>query len=118
MAMFQVHFWALPNSGSGSSFMSPEFQATLKGNEIADAFKRALVEISRIYLRFVALANGSGLHVAEVGYGSKVYLRHESTNGGYLHSHKSTYPGGSKQQQMTCYPFRGGELHLWISGGS
>ncbi|KAJ3050811.1 hypothetical protein HK097_008188 [Rhizophlyctis rosea] len=82
MAMFQVHFWALPNSGSGSSFMSPEFQATLKGNEIAATIK-------------------------QVGYGSKVYFRHEATNGGYLHSHKSTYPGGSKQQQMTCYPFRG-----------
>ncbi|KAJ3041920.1 hypothetical protein HDV00_008429 [Rhizophlyctis rosea] len=81
MAAFQVHFWALPNQGSGSSFMSPEFQATLKGSEIADAVK-------------------------EVGYGSIVYFRHEATNGGYLHSHKSTYPGGSKQQQITLYPFR------------
>jgi dolichyl-phosphate-mannose-protein mannosyltransferase len=36
-----------------------------------------------------------------------VYLRHDGSNGGYLHSHKSDYQTGSKQQQITCYPFRG-----------
>ncbi|KAJ3283856.1 hypothetical protein HK104_010186 [Borealophlyctis nickersoniae] len=81
MILFQVHFTVLSRAGSGSGFMSPEFQSTLKGNEIADTLK-------------------------DVAYGSKVYLRHHATNGGYLHSHKSTYPTGSKQQQITLYPFR------------
>ncbi|KAJ3107977.1 hypothetical protein HDU97_002557 [Phlyctochytrium planicorne] len=79
--LFQVHFWALPNTGSGSGFMSPEFQATLKGNEIGDTPER-------------------------VAYGSTIYLRHDATSGGYLHSHTSFYPTGSKQQQITLYPFR------------
>ncbi|KAJ3188078.1 hypothetical protein HK101_009220 [Irineochytrium annulatum] len=79
--LFQIHFWALPNTGGGSGFMSPEFQSTLKGNEIRDT-------------------------PADVAYGSKVYIRHDATSGGYLHSHKSFYPTGSKQQQITLYPFR------------
>ncbi|KAJ3329484.1 hypothetical protein HDU76_007829 [Blyttiomyces sp. JEL0837] len=79
--LFQVHFWVLPNAGSGSGFMSAEFQSTLKGNEIDDTF-------------------------ADLAMGSKIYLRHAATNGGYLHSHKHNYETGSKQQQITCYPFR------------
>ncbi|KAJ3408619.1 hypothetical protein HDV05_004931 [Chytridiales sp. JEL 0842] len=81
MALFQVHFIVLPNKGTGSNFMSPVFQATLKGNEISDTY-------------------------ADVAYGSKIFLRHEATTGGYLHSHEHNYPTGSKQQQITCYPFR------------
>ncbi len=38
MALFEVHFLVLHNKGTGSNFMSPVFQATLKGNEIADTF--------------------------------------------------------------------------------
>ncbi|KAI8808004.1 Dolichyl-phosphate-mannose-protein mannosyltransferase-domain-containing protein [Cladochytrium replicatum] len=79
--MFQIHFSVLPNNGSGNGFMSPEFQATLNGNAVTDTFK-------------------------DVSFGSKVMLRHGATNGGYLHSHNHFYPGGSKQQQVTCYPFR------------
>lgn len=98
MVIFEIHFLILSNSGSGSGFMSAEFQSTLKGNEIASTY-------------------------LDVGYYSKVYLRHSiycillfgnlivfdvvGTNGGYLHSHPSTYPVGSKQQQITLYPFRG-----------
>ncbi|TPX35203.1 dolichyl-phosphate-mannose---protein mannosyltransferase [Synchytrium endobioticum] len=80
-ALFAVHFLALPNTGSGAGFMSPEFQSTLRGNEIKDCY-------------------------ADVAYGAKVYIRHEATNGGWLHSHKHYYPTGSKQQQITLYPFR------------
>ncbi|KAJ3092386.1 hypothetical protein HK102_007992 [Quaeritorhiza haematococci] len=36
--LFQLHFMVLSNTGSGSGFMSPEFQATLKGNEVDDTF--------------------------------------------------------------------------------
>ena len=38
--------------------------------------------------------------------GSRVYIRHHGSNGGFLHSHKHNYPGGSKQQQITLYPFK------------
>ena len=41
-----------------------------------------------------------------MAYGSKVYLRHDATAGGFLHSHLQYYPAGSKQQQITCYGFR------------
>ncbi|KAI8848349.1 hypothetical protein BC829DRAFT_394251, partial [Chytridium lagenaria] len=68
--LFQVHFWALPNSGSD-----------FEGNEIGDTFR-------------------------DIAYGSVIYLRHDATSGGYLHSHNSFYPSGSKQQQITLYPFR------------
>ncbi|ORY53429.1 PMT-domain-containing protein [Rhizoclosmatium globosum] len=79
--LFQIHFWALPNKGGGSGFMRPEFQSTLRGHEIEDTFE-------------------------DVAYMSKIHLRHHATNGGYLHSHKHDYPTGSKQQQMTVYPFK------------
>ncbi|KAJ3208121.1 hypothetical protein HDU82_002908 [Entophlyctis luteolus] len=79
--LFQVHFWALPNSGSGTGFMSPEFQSTLKGRAVSDTFE-------------------------DVAFGSIVHIRHHETNGGYLHSHKHNYPEGSKQQQITVYPFK------------
>ncbi|KAI8611964.1 Dolichyl-phosphate-mannose-protein mannosyltransferase-domain-containing protein [Chytriomyces sp. MP71] len=79
--LFQVHFWALPNKGGGSGFMSPEFQSTLRGNEIPNTY-------------------------SDVAFGSKIHIRHHATNGGYLHSHAHDYPDGSKQQQMTVYPFK------------
>ncbi|KAJ3403483.1 hypothetical protein HDU80_004092 [Chytriomyces hyalinus] len=79
--LFQVHFWALPNKGGGSGFMSPEFQSTLHGNEIPSTFE-------------------------DIAFGSVIHLRHHATNGGYLHSHAHDYPSGSKQQQMTVYPFK------------
>ncbi|KAI9353454.1 hypothetical protein BDR26DRAFT_910527 [Obelidium mucronatum] len=80
LCLIFVHFWALPNKGGGSGFMSPEFQMTLKGNGIKDTY-------------------------VDVGYGSVITMRHHATSGGYLHSHAFAYPGGSKQQQVTCYPF-------------
>ncbi|RDB20321.1 Dolichyl-phosphate-mannose--protein mannosyltransferase 1 [Hypsizygus marmoreus] len=81
MAMFQIHFLILENSGDGDGFMSSEFQHTLGGRGMADTF-------------------------ADVGVGSQVTIRHVNTQGGYLHSHAHTYPGGSKQQQITLYPHR------------
>ncbi|GLB33233.1 hypothetical protein LshimejAT787_0101175 [Lyophyllum shimeji] len=81
MAMFQIHFLILENSGDGDGFMSSEFQHTLGGRGMADTY-------------------------ADVAVGSQVTLRHVNTQGGYLHSHVHTYPGGSKQQQITLYPHR------------
>ncbi|KIR54376.1 dolichyl-phosphate-mannose-protein mannosyltransferase [Cryptococcus gattii Ru294] len=81
MLMFKIHFWILNESGDGDGFMSSEFQHTLQGHGMADTF-------------------------ADVGFGSKVSIRHVNTQGGYLHSHPHPYPGGSKQQQITLYPHR------------
>ncbi|KAH9989401.1 Dolichyl-phosphate-mannose-protein mannosyltransferase-domain-containing protein [Russula compacta] len=79
MAMFQIHFLVLENSGEGDGFMSAEFQHSLGGRGMADTY-------------------------ADVAFGSKVTIRHINTQGGYLHSHAHTYPSGSQQQQVTLYP--------------
>ncbi|KAG6811963.1 hypothetical protein H0H92_005067 [Tricholoma furcatifolium] len=81
MIMFQIHFAILENSGDGDGFMSSEFQHTLGRRSMADTY-------------------------ADIAVGSKVTIRHVNTQGGYLHSHLDTYPGGSKQQQVTLYPHR------------
>ncbi|KAI9467856.1 glycosyltransferase family 39 protein [Zychaea mexicana] len=90
MAMFAVHFYSLPNSGEGDAFMSPEFQQTLAGSN------------SRM-----------GDTPLDIAYGSKVWIRHEGTRGGYLHSHPHDYPTGSGQQQITLYPHKD-ENNWWI----
>lgn len=72
MMMFQIHFLILENSGDGDGFMSSEFQHTLGGRGMVDTY-------------------------ADVGVGSQVTIRHLNTQGGYLHSHVHTYPGGSKR---------------------
>ncbi|ORX54545.1 PMT-domain-containing protein [Hesseltinella vesiculosa] len=77
--MFAIHFHCLPNSGEGDGFMSAEFQQTLAGHSMKDT-------------------------PIDIAYGSKVYIRHIATRGGYLHSHPHNYPWGSKQQQVTLYP--------------
>jgi dolichyl-phosphate-mannose--protein O-mannosyl transferase len=38
MAMFQIHFLILENSGDGDGFMSPEFQHTLGGRTMEDTY--------------------------------------------------------------------------------
>lgn len=35
--------------------------------------------------------------IADIAYGATVTIRHVNTQGGYLHSHNSVYPGGSKR---------------------
>ncbi|KAF7721838.1 hypothetical protein EC973_004074 [Apophysomyces ossiformis] len=85
---FYLHFLSLPLSGDGDSHMSAAFQHGLKGREISDS-------------------------PLDVSYGSRVVIRHIATNGGYLHSHPQVYEGGSKQQQITLYPFRD-DNNWWI----
>ncbi|THH13087.1 hypothetical protein EW146_g7086, partial [Bondarzewia mesenterica] len=79
MAMFEIHFLVLENSGEGDGFMSAEFQHTLGGHSMEDTY-------------------------ADVALGSQITIRHVNTQGGYLHSHAHNYPGGSQQQQITLYP--------------
>ncbi|KAI8077657.1 glycosyltransferase family 39 protein [Thamnidium elegans] len=79
MACFLIHFGMLPESGSGTNFMSPEFQTSLEGIKFPQTTP------------------------ADIVYGSKIDIRHMGTSGGYLHSHDHAYPGGSRQQQVTLY---------------
>ncbi|KAG9002648.1 hypothetical protein FRB94_003741 [Tulasnella sp. JGI-2019a] len=79
MAVFEVHFLILQNSGDGDGFMSSEFQHTLHGKGMQDTY-------------------------ADVALGSEITIRHINTQGGYLHSHEHNYPTGSQQQQITLYP--------------
>lgn len=79
MGFFAIHFIAACNTGDDASFMSPEFQTTLKHNPIPKSIP--------------------GLVTA----GSTISLRHYNTRGGYLHSHEHNYQTGSQQQQITLY---------------
>jgi dolichyl-phosphate-mannose-protein mannosyltransferase len=88
MSMFAIHFLCLVNPGDGDGFMSSEFQATLNSKSMRDV-------------------------PADIAFGSRVSIRHLNTQGGYLHSHNSMYPGGSKQQQITLYPHKD-ENNMWI----
>jgi len=85
---FYIHFLVLNQTGTGASFMSPEFQTTFVNSTIPSA-------------------------QLQVGYGSEITIRHVNTNGGFLHSHGSNYKTGSKQQQITCYSHRDSN-NVWI----
>lgn len=83
---FYLHFNILIYSGPGDDFMSPAFQATLRGN---------------------AMNAGS----FAIPYGANITLKHKNTNH-FLHSHVQRYPlryddgrVSSQGQQVTGYPF-------------
>lgn len=75
MFWFAVHFAVLGQSGDGDGFMSSEFQHTLRGHGMPDTY-------------------------ADVVLGSRITIKHLHTQGGYLHSHPHSYPGGSKRELM------------------
>ncbi|KAF9570639.1 Protein O-mannosyltransferase 2 [Mortierella alpina] len=77
-SVFALHFRILTNSGPGDSNMSSLFQAGLNGNDLKQS-------------------------PIEVAYGSKVTIKNTAYGGTLLHSHRDTYPEGSRQQQVTCY---------------
>lgn len=76
--MFVLHFGILNRSGPGDAQMSSLFQSRLIGNNF-------------------------GENPLEIAYGSVVSIKNTGRGGGLLHSHIQRFPGGSEQQQVTCY---------------
>ncbi|KAJ1540515.1 Protein O-mannosyltransferase 2, partial [Cladochytrium tenue] len=81
IAIFAIHFKVLYRDGHGGAQMSSLFQAQLEGNNFYN----------------------SPLYSA---YGSIVTIKTNGHGCGLLHSHIQTYPSGSEEQQVTCYPHR------------
>jgi dolichyl-phosphate-mannose-protein mannosyltransferase len=86
---FVVHFAVLNQLGDANSFMSGRFQYSIVG----DKYHNGTAEL--------------------VNSNSKIEIRHLATAGGYLHSHRHHYPSGSKQQQITLYPFQNDNNNIW-----
>ncbi|CEG63498.1 Putative Dolichyl-phosphate-mannose-protein mannosyltransferase [Rhizopus microsporus] len=81
VASFATHFYILRNSGPNDSVMNTLFQASLNGS---------FYQKNPVHIAF-----GSNITIKSFGYA-----------GGLLHSHGYYYPEGSRQQQITCYPFK------------
>ncbi|KAG2174157.1 hypothetical protein INT43_004177 [Umbelopsis isabellina] len=77
---FQVHFMLLEKPGDHDFLLSPELRTSI------NAFR-------------------TGKSQKDVAYGSKIVLRHLNDHIGYLHSHEHNWVDGSKQQQVTGYPY-------------
>ncbi|KAI0272765.1 glycosyltransferase family 39 protein [Gloeopeniophorella convolvens] len=84
LSFFWVHFAILTHSGTGDSFMSPQFQESLSGNELL-------------------------MNSIELKYYDTITLRHKDTKV-FLHSHPERYPLryddgriSSQGQQVTGY---------------
>ncbi|KAG8928634.1 hypothetical protein FRC03_012092 [Tulasnella sp. 419] len=95
LSFFWVHFKILKYSGTGDSFMSPQFQETLVGNELL-------------------------LNSQEIRYYDTVTIKHKDTKV-FLHSHVDKYPLryddgriSSQGQQVTGYPHNDTNNHWQI----
>ncbi|KAG8902034.1 hypothetical protein FRB99_004858 [Tulasnella sp. 403] len=95
LSFFWIHFKVLKYSGTGDSFMSPQFQESLAGNELL-------------------------LNSQEIRYYDIVTLKHKDTKV-FLHSHPEHYPLryddgriSSQGQQVTGYPHNDTNNHWQI----
>ncbi|KAG8889578.1 hypothetical protein FRB98_003640 [Tulasnella sp. 332] len=95
LSFFWIHFKVLKYSGTGDSFMSPQFQETLAGNELL-------------------------LNSQEIRYYDTVTIKHKDTKV-FLHSHIDKYPLryddgriSSQGQQVTGYPHNDTNNHWQI----
>jgi dolichyl-phosphate-mannose-protein mannosyltransferase len=102
LGLFALHLHLLPLSGTGDTFMSPDFQASLQGNTMA---RRQEV-------------------LRDVHTGSLVMLMNEAHGNCWLHSHPYRYPiypsgdenglVSSYQQQVTCLELLGADEANWF----
>ncbi|KAK4514369.1 uncharacterized protein ATC70_001962 [Mucor velutinosus] len=79
LAIFQIHFNLIPNAGDHDLLVSPHLKYSLQGNSLEPS-------------------------QPNIAYGSQIVIRHDGTVGGYLHSHRKRFTGGSTQQEVTLYP--------------
>ncbi|VEU19549.1 DEKNAAC100156 [Brettanomyces naardenensis] len=82
LASFYIHLQVLNHEGDGAAFLSSSFRSSFDDASIPKS----------IY--------------ADVGASSIITLKHLSNPEGYLHSHNHLYEAGSKQQQVSLYPYQ------------
>ena len=82
LSFFWVHFAILTHSGTGDSFMSPQFQESLAGNEL---LMNSLGNINPLIDHHVLMS------ILELKYYDTVTLKHKDTKV-FLHSHPERYP--------------------------
>lgn len=79
---FYAHFRVLVHEGDAVTFMSSRFRSSFDDTTVPKST------------------------YADVGVSSIVTLKHYAGPEAYLHSHPHNYEAGSKQQQVTLYPYR------------
>lgn len=82
MLTFYAHIKLTTHISKDAELLSSEYRYDLIGNDLPENIK------------------------APIGLGSKISLRHTGTYGGYLHSHTIFYTTGSKQQEVSLYPYQ------------
>ncbi|CAO3693565.1 unnamed protein product [Rhizopus microsporus] len=80
MFIFKMHFDIASKAGDHDLILSSRFRYSLVGNEFEPSQQN-------------------------IAYGSQIVIKHDGSPGGYLHSHKDQFTGGSKQQEVTLYPY-------------
>ncbi|KAG0052078.1 hypothetical protein BGZ83_003011 [Gryganskiella cystojenkinii] len=88
MGLYAIDFRLLPKSGSGNSWVSPQFQMTLKNHDV----KRVM---------------------ADLAWESRVNIRHANTNGGWVHSMPGEYSREGTIDQAIQLVEWGDELTCW-----
>ena len=84
LSFFWIHFTILTHSGTGDSFMSPQFQESLAGNEL-------LMNIVGKSTTASSQCHHILIIIPELKYYDTVTLRHKDTKV-LLHSHPERYP--------------------------
>ncbi|KAI8331810.1 Dolichyl-phosphate-mannose-protein mannosyltransferase-domain-containing protein [Choanephora cucurbitarum] len=79
LSIFCLHLQLIPNKGDHDLSLSTKLRYSLEGNNYDTS-------------------------QPDIAYGSQIVIKHEATAGGYLHSHKKRFSGGSTQQEVTLYP--------------
>ncbi|GAA5803485.1 hypothetical protein HPULCUR_008967 [Helicostylum pulchrum] len=77
--IFRFHLSLIPLAGDHDLSLSSHLRYSLTGNELEPS-------------------------QPNIAYGSQIVIKHDGTTGGYLHSHKKHFTGGSKQQEVNLYP--------------